>query len=100
MAAAAIHPRTPVIIGVAQINGKGRELPSAEPLVTWQAVAQQAVRDAGLNADVLSALNAVLLSDCMTWRYDDPPRGLAERLGARLPISSQASQAAHRGKAS
>jgi acetyl-CoA C-acetyltransferase len=38
--------------------------------------------DAGLDARSMSEVDALLLTDCMTWRYDDPALRLAERLNA------------------
>lgn len=78
----AVHPRTPVIIGVAQSKIRRAQRPAPEPLRGWALVAEAALIDAGLEPAAAAGLDAVLLADCMTWRYDDPLVRLAEQLGA------------------
>ncbi|MCW1383603.1 hypothetical protein OLX02_12310 [Novosphingobium sp. KCTC 2891] len=78
----AIDPRTPVIIGVARITGQRAALPGKEPLQMWEDVARAAAGDAGLPPATLRELDAVLVTDCMSWRYDDPVMRLAQRLDA------------------
>jgi len=76
-----IAPNTPVIIGVAQRTVHRGEQPAPEPLELWEQACRAAIADAGLS-DVASDLDGLVLTDCMSWRYDDPVRRLAERLGA------------------
>lgn len=77
-----VDPRTPVLVGIAQHTVKRQDLPGPEPLSAWEIVCRDAMSDAGLDARTLSEVDALLLTDCMSWRYDDPAARLAERLGA------------------
>lgn len=77
-----IDPRTPVVIGVAQSTFGREQRPAPEPLAAWEQVCHSALGDAGLEPAMAAQLDAVLLADCMTWRYDDPLVRLTERLGA------------------
>jgi acetyl-CoA C-acetyltransferase len=74
-----IAPDTPVIIGAAQRTVHRGEQPAPEPLELWEQACRAAIADAGL-----SDVDGLLLTDCMSWRYDDPAGRLAERLGANL----------------
>lgn len=76
-----IDPGTPAIIGVAQQTVHRGQQPGPEPLEMWERVARAAIADAGLS-DAASELDGLLVTDCMSWRYDDPAGRLAERLGA------------------
>lgn len=78
-----IDPRTPVIIGVSQKTVQRGQQPGPEPLAAWEEVCRAALADAGLGADLAGSVDGLVLTDCMTWRYDDPARRLAERLGAK-----------------
>lgn len=77
-----VPPRTPVIIGVAQWTGRRDALPAAEPLLQWEAVCRGAIEDAGLPPSTAVRVQALLVADCMSWRYDDPVSRLAQRLNA------------------
>ncbi len=48
----------------------------------WADAAQAAARDAGIDPGLLAHAGAVLVTDCMSWRYDDAPGRLAGRIGA------------------
>jgi acetyl-CoA C-acetyltransferase len=72
--------RMPVLIGVAQWSGRG-EAPR-EPLDHLEALARQAVADAGARGDPLAALDAVGLVAVAGWSPTNGPRVLAKRLGA------------------
>lgn len=76
-----VDPKTPVLVGIAQHTVKQEELPGPEPLAAWEIVCRRAMSDAGLHARVLSDVDTLLLTDCMSWRYDDPAARLAEQLG-------------------
>ena len=76
-----INPNTPVIIGVAQKTVHRGSGPALEPLALWEQVCRAAARDAG-HAEATAEADGLLITDCMSWRYDDPARRLAERLGA------------------
>jgi acetyl-CoA C-acetyltransferase len=75
-----------VIIGVAQWTGRRDALPDAEPLAQWERVCRGAIEDAGLPPSTAQQVEALMLTDCMSWRYDDPVARLAERLGTEAKI--------------
>ncbi len=77
-----IDRRTPVIIGVAQRTVHRGEQPGPEPLTAWEGVCRAAIADARLGEPALAALDGIVLTDCMSWRYDDPVARLAEAIGA------------------
>lgn len=77
-----IDPRTPVIVGVAQKTVHRGHQPGPEPLLAWEETCRAAVADAGLDERMLAAVEGIVLTDCMSWRYDDPVARLAERVGA------------------
>jgi acetyl-CoA C-acetyltransferase len=86
MSSGSISPRTPCIVGVAQHTvhpGPGVESP--EPLELWEQVARAAATDTGRDTgggDVWSHLDNLQVVYTQSWQYDDPPRRLADRLGA------------------
>lgn len=77
-----IDPRTPVIIGVAQTTIGREQRPAPEPLLGWAQACQAALADAGVDPGMAARIDALLVADVMSWRYDDPLARLAERLGA------------------
>src|SRR5690242_1957072 len=97
---AAVDPRSPCIIGVAQRTWRPGETEgdAPEPLAMWEEVARAAAGDAGSAAGdagsaaggtgdsraarVLDRLDSLQIVYCQSWQYDDPPARLAERLGA------------------
>lgn len=81
-----VDPKTPVIIGVGQSTVRRDALPGAEPLAQWEAVCRLAIDDAGLPASTAALAQGLFVTDCMSWRYDDPVGRLAERLGADAKI--------------
>jgi acetyl-CoA C-acetyltransferase len=83
MIAAAVDPRSPCIIGVAQRTWRpeGAESDAPEPLLLWDEVASAAAADTG-RPDVLSLLESAQIVYCQTWPYDDPVARLCERIGA------------------
>ncbi|MER3452760.1 MAG: acetyl-CoA synthetase [Acidimicrobiia bacterium] len=74
-----VDQRAPCIIGVAQRTERGGESP--EPLELWEDVCRRAAADAGARCDVLGSVQSLQIVYCQSWRYDDPPARLAERLG-------------------
>jgi acetyl-CoA C-acetyltransferase len=77
-----IDPRTPVIIGVAQINqrvDRGEEV--VEPVDLMARALRLAADDAGVPA-VLAAASVVAVPRPLSWRYRDPGALVAERIGA------------------
>lgn len=81
-----VDPRTPVIIGVAQVTVRRDALPGPEPLAQWEDVCRRAIKDAGLPLSEAAAVDGLYITDCMSWRYDDPALRLAERLGTDAKI--------------
>ena len=83
---AAVDPRTPCIIGVAQRTWRPDETEgdAPEPLAMWEEVARAAAADTGgpAAARVLDRLDSLQIVYCQSWQYDDPPARLAERLAA------------------
>ena len=71
-----LDPRTPVIVGVGQVNQR-KESPDVEPvdLMGW------AAREAA-DPRVLEALDSIRVVNLLSWRYRDPGLLLGERIGA------------------
>jgi acetyl-CoA C-acetyltransferase len=71
-----LDPRTPVIVGVGQVNQR-KESPDVEPvdLMAW------AAREAA-DPRVLEALDSIRVVNLLSWRYRDPGLLLGERIGA------------------
>ncbi len=77
-----LDPRTPVIIGVGQLDvPEDRADPTVEPVDLVEAAVRAAARDAGAET-MLAGLDSVLIVAMLSWRYADPGRVLAERVGA------------------
>ncbi|WP_090944944.1 acetyl-CoA synthetase [Nonomuraea jiangxiensis] len=72
-----MDPRTPCLIGVAQLSIRSQ--PGPEPLELWERVARSAAADARLPVGRLDSIQ-IVHSD--SWQYDAPVGRLAERLGA------------------
>jgi acetyl-CoA C-acetyltransferase len=80
-----VNPRAPCIIGVAARTWHPEDVGeqgAPEPLDMWEEVARAAATDSGLGQSVLDRLDAIDIVYCQTWQYDDPPRRLADRIGA------------------
>ena len=76
------HPRTPVIIGVGQLDVPEAEAdPSAEPVDLAETAIRRAAQDTG-TTDVLGRIDAIRVVAILSWRYPDPGVVLAERFGA------------------
>ncbi len=72
------------VIGVAQHTWRPEDTQPAgapEPLAMWDDVARDAAADAGAPG-AIERLDRIDVVYCQSWQYDDPPRRLAERLGA------------------
>ena len=76
-----VDPRSPCIIGVAQMVARPADGPAPEPLAMWEETCRAAAADASARADVLSAVESLQIVYCQSWQYDDPPGRLCERLG-------------------
>lgn len=74
-----LDPRTPVLIGVGQIN-QHDEAPDVEPVELMAAAARQAA-----DPRVLAAVDAVRVVNLLSWRYRDPGLLLGQLIGAGEP---------------
>ena len=71
-----IAPRTPVLVGYGQVN-QHNEDPGVEPVDLMVAAAREAA-----DPRVLEAVDGVRIVNLLSWRYRDPGRLLAQRIGA------------------
>src|SRR3954471_15225458 len=77
-----IDPRTPVIVGVGQVLQRPDDLTQAvEPLALMTQAAEAAGADAGATSPLLPRTQLVAVVRGF-WRYPDPGRLIAERVGA------------------
>jgi acetyl-CoA C-acetyltransferase len=76
-----VDPRSPCIIGVAQMVSRPDDGPAPEPLAMWEQTCRDAAIDAQASGDVLRAVESIQIVYCQSWQYDDPPGRLCERLG-------------------
>ncbi len=75
-----LDPHTPVIIGVGQYNHRATGLDDAlEPAALMERATRIAADDAGLDGP--PAADSVRVVNIIGWRYRNPARFLAERLG-------------------
>jgi acetyl-CoA C-acetyltransferase len=78
----ALDPRTPVVVGAGQLSNRvDRGEDPAEPVELLLRAARRAEADTGSDG-VLAALDAVKVVSILSWRYADPGRWLADRVGA------------------
>jgi acetyl-CoA C-acetyltransferase len=77
----AVDPRSPCIVGVAQLVARPADGPAPEPLEMWERTCREALADTRARGDVLAAVESVQIVYCQSWQYDDPPGRLCERLG-------------------
>ncbi len=70
-------PRTPVIVGYGQVNQHDED-PAVEPIDLMAAAARSAA-----DPRVLEAVDSIRVVNILSWRYRDPGRLLAQRVGAR-----------------
>jgi acetyl-CoA C-acetyltransferase len=71
-----LDPRTPVIVGVGQVNQR-EEAPDVEPVDLMALAARQAA-----DPRVLQALDSIRVVNLLSWRYRDPGLLLGARIGA------------------
>ncbi|MEY2452536.1 MAG: acetyl-CoA C-acetyltransferase [Acidimicrobiaceae bacterium] len=76
-----VDPRSPCIIGVAQMVSRPDDGPAPEPLEMWERTCRAAADDAQASSSVLDAVESIQIVYCQSWQYDDPPGRLCERLG-------------------
>jgi acetyl-CoA C-acetyltransferase len=77
---AALDPRTPVLVGVGQVNRAGPEAP--EPVDLLAEAATKAGADSGAGG-LLGAADSIRVVRLLSWRYRDPGALVADRVGAR-----------------
>jgi acetyl-CoA C-acetyltransferase len=76
-----VDPRSPCIIGAAQMVARPADGPAPEPLEMWERMCRAAATDAHATHDVLAAVESLQIVYCQSWQYDDPPGRLSDRLG-------------------
>lgn len=74
-----VDPRSPVIVGVAQVLGTPGDSP--EPVALMAEAARSAQTDSGATG-LLGAVDTLAVVPVMSWRYHDPAALLAVELGA------------------
>ncbi len=80
-ATAAIDPRTPVIVGVGQLDQRGDDVAAArEPTALLADAARLAAADAG-SERLLQELDAIAVIRILSWTYRDPAALVAAELG-------------------
>ena len=78
---ASLDPRTPVIVGVGQVEQRVADLSEArEPTALLAGAAREAERDTG-SGGLLAALDTVAVVRILSWRYRDPGTLVAQELG-------------------
>jgi len=76
-----VDPRTPVVIGVGQVNQRD-DAPEVEPVDLMAAAAREAA-----DPRVLHAVDAIRVVNLLSWRYRDPGLLLGQRIGADGPAT-------------
>jgi acetyl-CoA C-acetyltransferase len=83
-----LDPRTPVIVGVGQHNQRvDRGEPALEPVDLMVVAAQKALADAGIRS-AAPEIDSVRTVSLLSWRYLNPGRLVAERLGVGHDVDS------------
>ncbi len=76
--------RTPILVGTGQLVQRDADPREAlEPLAMLEQVARAAARDAGAGDRVLRDIDTMALVSVAGWTAQNPPRVLAEKLGAK-----------------
>ena len=73
-----LDPRTPVIVGVGQVNHRGDDAP--EPVALLAEAVRSAAADTG-RPEVLNHADSLAVMKIFSWRYRDPARLVADLLG-------------------
>lgn len=73
-----LDPRTPILVGAAQLTHRGGTPPS--PLELMASAARAAAEDAGTGA-LLAKVQSVAVVDLFSWPVPDPAAALAQELG-------------------
>src|SRR5688572_16561541 len=82
-----VDPRTPVLIGGGQWSNRvDRGAEAVEPVDLLAEAARRAAADAGVSGAgagaLLAAVDSIRVVSMLSWRYRDPARLVAERIGA------------------
>ncbi|MGA0218928.1 MAG: hypothetical protein ACO3LO_09605, partial [Ilumatobacteraceae bacterium] len=76
------HPNTPVIIGVGQVEQRVDDPTIAEDATSLMADAiRTAASDSQASNDPIVSANMLAVVNTLSWRYGDPARIVADRLG-------------------
>jgi acetyl-CoA C-acetyltransferase len=78
----ALDPRTPVIVGVGQVLQRVDEGEGREPVDLLADAFRAADDDRGATGRLTPAADSIRVVQILSWRYRDPARLAAERLGA------------------
>jgi acetyl-CoA C-acetyltransferase len=89
---AALDPRTPVIVGVGQVNRAGTEAP--EPVDLLAEAAARAGADSGAER-LLAAADSIRVVRLLSWGYRDPGALVADRIGAHPRHTSYSTDGGH-----
>ncbi len=83
MTSSPLDPRTPVIVGVGQLDVPAADATpdSTEPVDLIAEALRRAQADSGA-AGLLAGLDSIRIVAMLSWRYADPGRLVAERVGA------------------
>ena len=77
-----LDPTTPVIVGVGQLTRRPDDLADAtEPAEMMAEVLRRAADDARAPG-LLAAIDSIRIVESMSWKYPDPGRAVARRVGA------------------
>ena len=87
-----IDPRTPVLVGVGQVNEEGQDAP--EPIDLLVEAARRAITDSG-GKHAVAAISSVRVVKLLSWRYSNPAALVAERLGATTRHTSYSTDGGH-----
>jgi acetyl-CoA C-acetyltransferase len=78
-----VDPRTPVLIGAGQLSNRvDRGEAPLEPVDLIAEAARRAADDTGAGAAVLAGIDTVHIVSILSFRYRDPGRLVAQRIGA------------------
>jgi len=74
--------RIPVIVGVGEITDRPKEIAAGlEPLTLLEGALKRAEADSG--GKLLGDISSLDIVNFLSWRYRDPERQLADRLGIK-----------------
>lgn len=78
-----VDPRTPVLVGAGQISNRvDRGADALEPVDLIAEALRRAAEDSGVGDAALTGADAVHTVGLLSWRYRDPGRLVAQRVGA------------------